>query len=291
MKNCTSRNYLYQVMVTAAVALAQPGITHAQTASLQTSVARVSSGTDEQLIATELASSSTSADALPEAPIPQGIVPEQGQQAPPPDQTHINSIPLLSPRLRAGTVLTAHDKWEIYYHKTYSPAAMIYPLIGAGIQMANPKKGYPEEWQDGAGAFGRIYGNSIAQRTARSTADFGTQVLLHEDPRYQRSDSKNPVFRISHALAWTFVDSSDSGRRMFAVSTFTSAAAGGFVGMAYLPDGYNDVTHAEQRMVMGIGGRAISNVLTEFEPVWGPWAAKLRIPQLLPAWWVRQPRP
>jgi hypothetical protein len=140
------------------------------------------------------------------------------------------------------------------------------------------------------GAFGRIYGNALAQRSARSTADFGTQVLFHEDPRYQRSNSANPVLRVGHALVWTFVDKSDSGRRTFALSTFTSSAAGGFVGMAYLPDGYNDVTHAEQRMVMGIGTRAISNILTEFEPVWGPWAAKLRVPKLLPAWWVPQPK-
>jgi len=46
------------------------------------------------------------------------------------------------------------------------------------------------------------------------------------------------------------------------------------------------VTHAEQRMVREIGDRAISNILTEFEPVWGPWAAKLKVPKLLPEWWV-----
>ncbi|WP_083343740.1 hypothetical protein [Terriglobus roseus] len=91
--------------------------------------------------------------------------------------------------------------------------------------------------------------------------------------------------RISHALAWTVVDKSDSGHRMFALSTFTSSAAGGFVGIAYLPDGYNDVTHAEQRMAMGIEGKAISNLLSEFQPVWGPVAAKLRVPKLLPEWW------
>jgi hypothetical protein len=99
------------------------------------------------------------------------------------------------------------------------------------------------------------------------------------------------MVRFSHALVWTLVDKSDSGHRTFAFTTFTSSAAGGFVGMAYLPDGYNDVTHAEQRMVMGIGGRAIANVLTEFEPVWGPWAAKLRIPKLLPEWWVSESKP
>lgn len=290
MKNCIPRTYLCRVVVTVTVALAQCGIAESQTVEPQSTVSNVSSVTGDALIARSVLSSSATADVLPDAPVPQEHGSEQNQPTTQSNQTHINPIPLLPPKLSAGTALTAHDKWDIYYHKTYSPAAVIYPLFGAGIQMANPKKNYPREWQDGMGAFGRIYGNEIATRTARSTADFGTQVLFHEDPRYQRSSSANPVLRVGHALAWTFFDKSDSGHRTFALSTFTSSSAGGFVGMAYLPDSYNDITHAEQRMVVGIGGRAISNVLTEFEPIWGPWAAKLRIPKLLPEWWVPQPR-
>jgi len=240
------------------------------------------------LAAQERSSLDSVADALPDAPGLQQSDVKDEPQAPSSqhDQTHINSIALLSPRLVTGTALSPDDKSQIYIHKAYSPAAVIYPLIGAGFRMINPPDAYPKEWKDGMGAFGRNYGNAIAQRTASTTADFGTQILLHEDPRYRRSDSSNPIMRLGHAIAWTFFDENDSGHRTLAVSTFSSAAAGGFVGMAYLPDGYNDVTHAEQRMVREIGDRAISNILTEFEPVWGPWAAKLKVPKLLPEWWV-----
>jgi hypothetical protein len=196
------------------------------------STASNSSIAGDDLIAKGISSSSIPVDTLPEAPMPQDHSPEQNQETPQRDRTHINPIPLLPPKLNSGTALTAHDKWEIYYHKTSSPAAMIYPLFGAGIQMANPKKNYPHEWQDGIGDFGRIYGNGIADRAARSTADFSTQVLFHEDPRYQRSNSANPILRVGHALEWTFVDKSDSGHRTSDLSTFTSSAAGGFVGMA-----------------------------------------------------------
>jgi hypothetical protein len=239
-------------------------------------------------VSSAVASTSVTAETLPDAPSAQISAAQQADRsaAKQKDETHINPIPLLSPRLISGVPLTAHDKFEIYIHKTYSPAAVVYPLFGAGIRMARPNKNYPEEWQDGMGAFGRNYGNAVAQRTAKTTAEFGTQVLLHEDPRYQRSDSTNPILRVGHAVGWTFFDKDDSGRPMFAASTFTSAAAGGFVGMAYLPDGYNDVTHAEQRMAIGISGRAISNILTEFEPTWGPWARRVRIPKLLPEWWA-----
>jgi hypothetical protein len=152
--------------------------------------------------------------------------------------------------------------------------------------MANPKSTYPKDWKDGAGAYGRNYGLQIATRTSRNTAEFMTQVVMHEDPRYLRSTSTNPLSRTAHALVLTFVDKSDSGKTRIAYSHLTGAAAGGFVGMGILPDGFNDVTHGEQRAASEFGSYAISNLLTEFQPEWGPWAQKLRIPKILPAWWV-----
>ena len=240
------------------------------------------------LSSSEIASRSIAAEALPDAPsalldTPQHADTSTAKQR---NETRINPIPLLSPRLISGKPLTAHEKFEIYIHKAYSPAAVIYPLFGAGIKMARPNRDYPREWQDGIGALGRNYGSTVAQRTAKTTAEFGTQVIFHEDPRYQRSDSPNPIVRVGHAVGWTFFDKSDSGHRMLAASTFTSAVAGSFIGMAYLPAGYNDASHAEQRMAGAIGGRAISNILTEFETTWGPLARKIRLPKLLPEWWA-----
>ena len=71
-----------------------------------------------------------------------------------------------------------------------------------------------------------------------------------------------------------------------AVSNFAGAAAGGLVGMAYLPHGFNDRAHAQQRMAMQFATLAIHNLASEFQPQWGPIVKKLRIPKLLPAWWV-----
>ncbi len=229
---------------------------------------------------------------LPDAPVPQAAQ-SQAQTAVPAKQdehTQINTIALLSPRLINGQPLTVHDKFEIYIHKAYSPAAVIFPLFGTGLKMARPNQNYPPEWQDGMGAFGRNYGDAVARRTAETTAEFATQALFHEDPRYGRSTSTNPIVRMGHAVVWTFVDKSDSGHSMPAISTFTGAAAGSFVGMAYLPDGFNDVSHAESRMIGAIGGRAVSNVLVEFEPTWGPFVRRLHIPRILPAWWTSDHR-
>ena len=224
---------------------------------------------------------------LPDAPMPQ----DQAQDQLPPStvvsspETHLNQYPVLPPGLTRAP-LTIQDKVHIYEHKTFGPPAVILPAFGAGLGMINPPSKYPKEWKDGAAAFGRNYGYRVADHTSRNTAQFLTGTLLHEDPRYLRSTSTNPFVRTMHALVFTIFDKTDSGRTTFAASNFASAAAGGFVGMGILPDGYNDITHAQQHMASEFLQIGIGNVLTEFEPQWGPWAKKLRIPKILPGWWV-----
>jgi hypothetical protein len=224
---------------------------------------------------------------LPDGPMPQDQAQDQSPPSPADSGTHLNQFPILSPGLTRAP-LTMQDKFLIYAHKSFGPPAVILPALGVGLGMLNPPSKYPNDWKDGASAFGRNYGYRLADRTSRNTAQFLTGTLLHEDPRYLRSTSTNPFLRTVHALAFTVFDKTDSGRTTFATSNFASAAAGGFVGMGILPNGYNDVTHAEQHMASEFLQIGIGNVLTEFEPQWGPWAKKLRIPKILPNWWVRE---
>jgi hypothetical protein len=224
---------------------------------------------------------------LPDAPLPKGQAQGQDQNPVAPSGLQTNQVLGLPPTL-TRTRLTGEDKLQIYIHKAFGPPAVILPAFGAGFQMLNPPNHYPREWKDGAEAFGRTYGYKVADRTSRETAQFLTGFLLHEDPRYQRSSSTNPLRRTFHALAFTVIDKTDSGRNAFAASNFASAAAGGFVGMGILPNGYNDLTHAEQRMASEFLQIAIGNVATEFEPQWGPLAKKIHLQKILPAWWVPQ---
>ena len=222
---------------------------------------------------------------LPDAPMPQDQAQDQTPSSPMGPATHLNQFPILSPRLTRAP-LTVQDKFVIYVHKSFGPPALILPALGAELGTINPPSKYPKEWKDGGGAFGRNYGYRLADRTSRNTAQFLTGALLREDSRYLRSTSTNPFARTVHALAFTIFDKTDSGRTTFAASNFAAAAAGGFVGMGILPHGYNDITHAEQHMASEFLQISIGNVLTEFEPQWGPWAKKLRVPKLLPGWWV-----
>jgi hypothetical protein len=197
----------------------------------------------------------------------------------------LNPLPFL-PAPMTRRPLTAEEKLSVYVHRTFGPPALILPAFGAGLSILNPPSHYPREWKDGAQAFGRNYGNTMATVTARETASMLTSVALHEDPRYRPSGSTNVLYRAFHALSYTVVDRTDSGKRTIAVSNFAGAAAGGLVGMAYLPDGFNDATHAQQRIAVQFATVAIHNLAAEFQPQWGPIVRKLRIPKLLPEWWV-----
>ena len=225
---------------------------------------------------------SQQAASLPYAPQPQGQsnLPSSSSH-PQEENSAVLFLPVKSPR-----TLSFGDKFTIYTHQTFGPPALILPAFKAGMGMANPTKHYPREWKDGAGAFGRLYGDSIATVTSQRTARFLTGVALHEDPRYVRSTSKNPLLRTTHALAFTLIDKTDSGRNTIAFSNFAGAAAGGFVGRAYLPHGYSDLTHAEQRMAFQFMSIAIQNIAAEFQPQWGPLVRKLRINKIIPEWWV-----
>jgi hypothetical protein len=163
------------------------------------------------------------------------------------------------------------ENFGYYIGETYlNLSALTAPAFRASLRMAKPPgKGatqYPLEWRQGAEAFGRNYGDAFAERTSFQTAKFVTGIITREDPRYIPSSSHNVLARSFYALSFSFVDRSDSGHRMPALSNFAGAAAAGFVGNSYLPAGFNDVTHAGQRATLRFGLAAGGNLFREFAP-------------------------
>jgi hypothetical protein len=211
-----------------------------------------------------------SPSATSNAPAPSGEISKRSTQAsldPPSPIT-----PSASQRgATGGTDLGPANKLDYYFSETFLNLGMLTaPAFRASLRMANPPgKGatqYPNDWRQGAGAFGRNYGDAYAERISNHTARFLTGVMTREDPRYIPSSSRNVLARSFHALSFTFIDHSDSGHPMPAISNFVGAAAGGFVGDAYLPAGFNNVTHAGQRATINFGMLGAGNLFREFAP-------------------------
>lgn len=232
------------------------------------------------------------AEGLPDAPQPQTSTPPQNPgapapspQAPAPHEAGFNFIALFPPAISPEHI-TAREKFQIYAYRSFGPQSFFLPVFSSAFYMINPPSHYPHDWKDGGGAFGRLYGEELAASTSSRTGQLLAEVALHEEPRYVPSGSGNLLIRTLHAVAFTFVDKTDSGRNTLAVSNFAGAVAGAFVGMAILPPGYNNVTHAEQRAVRGFSSDVIRNIATEFRPEWAPLLKKIHVPKVLPDWWT-----
>ena len=240
------------------------------------------------------ASSSAAVEAeLPDAPSAVSADPADpaAQQSSQPS-SQLNSqpnIPFLPRRFnRPLQPMDIGDKFKYFVEPAFGPRSFVTNAFGAGIRMANPPSDYPHEWRAGGEAFGRLYGDSFARTGAESIGRFSASALLHEDPRYRRSGNTFFPARLGHAFLFTFVDRTDGGRTTVAISNFTGAAAGGFIGNAYLPPGFDNLTHASQRATFAFGGIAAQNVMQEFSPELGQLLKKihlLHIP-LPPVWWT-----
>jgi hypothetical protein len=204
---------------------------------------------------------------LPASPAADSTVSETGNKP-----AAATASPSPAPPVQANSFgVGVGDKLSHYIVETYfNPATFIGPAIQAGARMADPPgkdpTRYPPEWRQGSEAFGRNYGDALAQRVSFRTARFLTGVITRENPNYIPSQSHNFVGRSLHAFSYTFIDRSDSGECRLAISNFAGAAAGGFIGNAYLPAGFTNASHAGQRAVFQLGMFAAGNLFREFAP-------------------------
>ena len=185
--------------------------------------------------------------------------------------------PLQQTRPQPTGQLTLRERFILQTRTSFSPIAFIVPAADAGITMAHPPRGYPRDWSDGGGAFAYNYGAEIGRHTTAGYAHFVAAAILREDPRYFHSTSRNYFSRTLHAMVFTLVDRSDSGRHTLAVSNFAGSVAGGFVGMSWEPDGFSDVTHAYQRSAVELTTFAGHNLIGVFSPELTRLAVKLHM--------------
>jgi hypothetical protein len=171
-------------------------------------------------------------------------------------------------------------KGKLRYFAVESFRPGIYPVAAFydGLTMANPPKAYPREWRQGFPGFARNYGDFMGSWASVQGGKFIVASVLHEDPRYFTSTSRNFFARTFNAVRYTVIDQSDTGRSRLALSNVAGAFAGGFVGNAYLPDPYANASHGLSRSALALTGFITSNLADEFRPEIHKVAEKLHLP-------------
>ncbi|HTJ29101.1 MAG TPA: hypothetical protein VL346_01285 [Acidobacteriaceae bacterium] len=189
------------------------------------------------------------------------------------------SAPNLPPQYPADSPdpLTLKERFVLQTKLSFSVAAIVDPAFEAAITMADPPSHYPRDWADGGEAFGRNYGAELGRHVASGYTHFAAAYALREDPRYFRYNGTGYGKRALHAVLFTLVDRRDSGHKTLAVSNLIGATGGGFAGMLWEPDGFDDVTHAYQRTAVELGGYGSTNLLYEFSPELTKLLAKCRL--------------
>lgn len=204
----------------------------------------------------------------------------QSALADPPASTNRPNPAIEAPKDKdpCGGHLDSTRKADCFAHRSLSIGTFVGPLFTAVPEFVKPPTGYPTHWRKGPAAFGRFYGDALAIQTAQQTSRFLAGLALHEDLCYYPAASRNPLRRALHAITFAAFDRSDSGTTTLAASNFLGAAAGGFVGNAYLPRGYNDTSHAVTRMGIQFGFIVAENLVSEFRPELRQMRKALHVP-------------
>jgi hypothetical protein len=180
----------------------------------------------------------------------------------------------------ASAPLGMKGKLRYFAIETFRPG--VYPVAAfyVGLTMANPPKAYPREWRQGFPAFARNYGDFMGSWASVQGGKFVAASMIHEDPRYFPSSSRNFFARSVHAVWFAVIDRGDNGHPRLALANISGALAGGFVGNAYLPDPYANASHSLSRSAIALSCFATSNLADEFLPEIRRVLKKLHLPSL-----------
>jgi len=160
--------------------------------------------------------------------------------------------------------LTAHQKFEIFTRRTYSP----YTFFSAAFDAAYAH--VTDSWPDygyGAAGYGKRYGATLADAEARSFfQSFLMPAVLHQDPRYFSSPSTKFFPRLLYAASRVLVTRSDSGQNTVNTSLLAGTAITTALSNAYYPRSERSLGDSLNRFGGSFLGGVQTNILREFWP-------------------------
>jgi hypothetical protein len=154
-------------------------------------------------------------------------------------------------------------KLRFHAERLYSPWSMAGSAAYAGILQGI---GSPEEWGQGAGAYGKRLASTVGCSGIHAALAFGLDSTLHQDPRYFRSRGTGFWQRTAHALRGTILTRTDSGGETLSTWRLGSAYGAAFLSNQWYPDKLNTVRLDVLQGSLQLGFDFASNLGTEFLP-------------------------
>ena len=124
----------------------------------------------------------------------------------------------------------------------------------------------PEEWGQGAGAYGKRFASTVGSSAIHGAIAFGLDSTLHQDPRYFRSRSTGFWRRTAHAFRGTILTRTDRGGETLSTWRLGSAYGAAFLSNQWYPDRLNTVRLGVMDGSLRVGFDFVSNLGSEFWP-------------------------
>src|SRR5580704_12343606 len=161
------------------------------------------------------------------------------------------------------SALDWEQKLQFHAQSTYGPWAIAGIAAYAGLLQGINS---PEEWGQGAGAYGKRFASTLGWSGIHSTLAFGLDTALHQDPRYYRSHSTGVWRRSAHALRGTILTRTDGGGETLSTWRIGSAYGAAFLSNMWYPDRLNTARLGFLQGSLTLGLGFASNLGSEFWP-------------------------
>ena len=157
--------------------------------------------------------------------------------------------------------LTQRDRNKQYLKELIGPQWFVVSALSAGWGQLRDR---PEEWQQGAGGYGRRFASSFAQHATQETLKYGLASLLHEDNRWVPSGRKGFRARLLYALETTFQSRDDEGGRQVSYSKIGSLAGASLLSRTWQPASTGGAGNGAVNFGVSVAFSAGVNVAREF---------------------------
>jgi hypothetical protein len=155
------------------------------------------------------------------------------------------------------------DKFHFYLKTTFGSSTLLMSAASAGIRQA--KNSIPE-WGQGMEGYGKRFGSSYGQRVINHSIVFGLESILHEDPRYHKSESSGVWRRAFHAVGQSFISHKDSGGIRPGYTSFIGIAGEVYISRQWYPARTRTTANYFEDGAISFGADIARNILREFWP-------------------------
>jgi hypothetical protein len=160
--------------------------------------------------------------------------------------------------------LTRQQKFDLFLRQSHSFDTVSGAMFDSLIAQATGA--YPT-FGGGMGGYGKRLAASMAGAEAAAFfSRFLFPTLLHQDPRYFRSQDTGISNRLAYAASRVIIGRSDDGRNVINTSLILSEFAQAALSNAYIPYRNESVSGTVQNALFSLGSVAQARILTEFWP-------------------------